>query len=197
LSRAIRLAGCRAGGYVERRRGYFGIGAESISKPMNLGNPIRSAHAFGASFIFLVDAHYTARSALSDTSQAEKQLPLYRSMRSTTWCCRTVALIGVELLDEASQLPSFRHPLNAAYVFGPERSAVAGHGRAVRSGRADSARFCINRPPPARSSRTIACWAGALRAAAGALRWSDRTLAPARLRRADHPPAHRDQRLTA
>ncbi|MGI9417640.1 MAG: RNA methyltransferase, partial [Geminicoccaceae bacterium] len=27
-------------------RGYFGVGAEAISKPMNLGNLIRSAHAF-------------------------------------------------------------------------------------------------------------------------------------------------------
>jgi hypothetical protein len=72
-------------------RGYFGIGAEGISKPMNLGNLIRSAHAFGASFIFLIDAHYTARSALSDTSQAERQLRSTGSMRSTSWCCRTVA----------------------------------------------------------------------------------------------------------
>jgi hypothetical protein len=37
-------------------RGYFGIGAaEGICKPINL--LIRSAHAFGASFVFLVDAH--------------------------------------------------------------------------------------------------------------------------------------------
>ena len=28
-------------------RGFFAIGAEGISKPMNLGNLIRSAHAFG------------------------------------------------------------------------------------------------------------------------------------------------------
>jgi hypothetical protein len=34
-------------------------------------------------------------------------------------------LIGVELIDEAILLPSFRHPLNAAYVFGPERSALS------------------------------------------------------------------------
>ena len=27
-------------------------------------------------------------------------------------------LVGVELLDEAIDLPSFRHPLKAAYVFG-------------------------------------------------------------------------------
>jgi tRNA G18 (ribose-2'-O)-methylase SpoU len=38
-------------------RGYFGIAAAGISKPMNLGNLMRSAHALGASFVFLVDAH--------------------------------------------------------------------------------------------------------------------------------------------
>ena len=35
-------------------RGYFGIGVESISKPMNVGNLIRSAHAFGADFFFAI-----------------------------------------------------------------------------------------------------------------------------------------------
>ena len=35
-------------------RGYFAIGAERISKPMNLGNLLRSAHAFGASFFFTI-----------------------------------------------------------------------------------------------------------------------------------------------
>ena len=107
-------------------RGYFGIGAEGISKPMNLGNLIRSAHAFGASFVFLVDAHYTVASALSDTSQAETQLPLYRfgSVEELVLPGRC-QLIGVELLDEAVELPSFRHPLNAAYVFGPERSSLS------------------------------------------------------------------------
>jgi tRNA G18 (ribose-2'-O)-methylase SpoU len=130
----------------ETMRGYFGIGAEGISKPMNLGNLIRSAHAFGASFVFLVDAHYTAGAALSDTSQAEKQLPLYRfeSVEELALPDRCV-LIGVELLDEAVALPSFRHPLNAAYVFGPERSSlspamVARCAHVVRI----PTRFCIN-----------------------------------------------------
>jgi tRNA G18 (ribose-2'-O)-methylase SpoU len=126
-------------------RGYFAIGAEGISKPMNLGNLIRSAHAFGASFVFLVDAHYTVSSALSD-SQAESQLPLYRFASVEELVlpgrCR---LIGVELLDEAVELPSFRHPQNAAYVFGPERSSLSPEMVA----RCDHVvkiptRFCIN-----------------------------------------------------
>jgi len=127
-------------------RGYFGIGAEAISKPMNLGNLIRSAHAFGASFAFLVDAHYTVRDARSDTSQAEKQLPVYRFDRPADMVLpKACALIGVELLDEAVDLPSFRHPLNAAYIFGPERGSltpemVARCDHVVKI----PTRFCIN-----------------------------------------------------
>jgi tRNA G18 (ribose-2'-O)-methylase SpoU len=126
-------------------RGYFGIGAEGISKPMNLGNLIRSAHAFGASFVFLLDPHDTI-SAPSDTSQAEKQLPLYRfGAVEELVLPKGCALIGVELLDLAIELPSFRHPLNAAYVFGPERSSlspalVARCDHLVRI----PTRFCIN-----------------------------------------------------
>ena len=97
-------------------RGYFGIGAEGISKPINPGHLIRSAHAFGASFVFLIDAHHTVSSAPSDTSQAEKQLPLYRfDAVDQLILPKGCALIGVELLDAATLLPSFRHPLNAAY----------------------------------------------------------------------------------
>ena len=127
-------------------RGYFGIGAEGISKPMNLGNLIRSANAFGASFVFLVDAAYSARSALSDTSNAERQLPVYSVDRPDALTLpRGCRLVGVELLDEAVDLPSFRHPLNAAYVFGPERGRLS----AAMTARCDHlvripTRFCIN-----------------------------------------------------
>ena len=107
-------------------RGYFGIGAEGISKPMNVGNLVRSAHAFGASFLFLVDAHHTIETAHADTSEAERQVPLYRfDSVDALLLPRGCTLIGVELLDEAADLPSFRHPLNAAYVFGPERGALS------------------------------------------------------------------------
>ena len=41
-------------------KGYFAIGIEGASKPMNTGNLIRSAHALAA-FIFTVDAHLKVR----------------------------------------------------------------------------------------------------------------------------------------
>lgn len=34
-------------------------------------------------------------------------------------------LVGIELLDTAIDLPSFRHPLRAAYVLGPELGSLS------------------------------------------------------------------------
>jgi tRNA G18 (ribose-2'-O)-methylase SpoU len=106
-------------------RGYFGIGAEGISKSVNLGNLLRSAHAFGASFVFTIGADERALEMRSDTSRAESHLPLYHwprleEMRLPKGC----SLVGVEILGEAAELPSFPHPLRAAYVLGPERGAL-------------------------------------------------------------------------
>ena len=42
-------------------KGYFGIGIEGPSKSMNVGTLFRTAHAFGASFVFTLRAQYDAR----------------------------------------------------------------------------------------------------------------------------------------
>lgn len=108
-------------------RGYFGIGAEGISKPMNAGSLFRTAHAFGADFIFTVKAVYHRREGgKSDTSDSPGHLPLYHfpdiaSMTLPVGC----RLVGVELTDDAVELPSFRHPQAAAYVLGPERGSLS------------------------------------------------------------------------
>lgn len=108
-------------------RGYFAIGAENISKPMNLGNLIRSAHAFGASFFFTIAPVFAASEVrLADTSDAAKHLPLYNyDSADELTLPRGCALIGVELSDDAVELPSFHHPGAAAYVFGPERGELS------------------------------------------------------------------------
>lgn len=107
-------------------RGYFAIGIESVSKPMNLGNLVRSAHGFGASFAFTIDADRRAFEAKSDTSKAAGHLPVYHwadaSQLQLPVHCR---LVGVELLDEAVDLPSFHHPARAAYVLGPEKGSLS------------------------------------------------------------------------
>jgi len=110
-----------------RTRGYFGIGAEGVSKSANVGALLRTAHAFGAAFCFTVGAGFDARAArAADTSDTQSHVPLWRfesidSMSLPQGC----VLVGVELLPDAAELPSFRHPLNAAYVLGPERSGLS------------------------------------------------------------------------
>ena len=107
-------------------RGYFGIGAESISKSVNLGSLVRSAHAFGASFAFTIGADERALQVRSNTSRAQGHLPIYawpsvEALRLPKGC----SLVGVEILGEAADLPSFPHPLRAAYVLGPERGQLS------------------------------------------------------------------------
>jgi tRNA G18 (ribose-2'-O)-methylase SpoU len=108
-------------------RGYFGIGVEEISKPMNLGALMRTAHAFGASFFFTINAHPKVREVYhSDTSRSLGHVPYYawdrvEDMRLPKGC----ALVGVELTDDAVELPRFQHPASAAYVLGRERGSLS------------------------------------------------------------------------
>jgi tRNA G18 (ribose-2'-O)-methylase SpoU len=108
-------------------RGYFGIGVEGISKAMNAGSLFRTAHAFGAGFVFTVAAAYSRREVeRADTSKAFGHVPLYefedwRALRLPSGC----ALVGVELTETAVALPSFHHPPAAAYVLGPERGSLS------------------------------------------------------------------------
>jgi tRNA G18 (ribose-2'-O)-methylase SpoU len=108
-------------------RGYFGIGAEEMSKPMNLGALMRTAHAFGASFFFTINAHPKVREAYnSDTSRSFDHMPYYPydtldAMRLPKGC----ALVGIELTDDAVDLPRFQHPQAAAYVLGRERGSLS------------------------------------------------------------------------
>jgi len=107
-------------------RGYFAIGAERISKSLNLGNLMRSAHGFGAHFTFTVGATYAALEARADTSKGQWHLPHYNwatldDLALPVGC----TLVGIELTDTAISLPTFHHPLRAAYVLGPELGSLS------------------------------------------------------------------------
>ncbi|MEM9669549.1 MAG: RNA methyltransferase [Pseudomonadota bacterium] len=128
-------------------RGYFAIGAEGISKPMNLGALMRTANAFGAAFVFSVKAEDRTKIAYkSDTSRTFKNLPYYQwdSVEEMHFP-KGIKLVGIELTDDAVELPEFRHPRMAAYVLGPERGNLSG----AMVERCDHVvkiptRFCIN-----------------------------------------------------
>lgn len=107
-------------------RGYFGIGVEGVNKQANVGSLFRSAHAFGASFVFTIGADYTRRdTGRSDTSDAITQVPFYAFPNlSGLQLPKGCRLVGIELVDQAIELPSFHHPAQAAYVLGRERGSL-------------------------------------------------------------------------
>lgn len=108
-------------------RGYFSVGVEGISKSFNLGNLMRTAHSFGASSFFTInDAVVMSDVRGTDTSDSTLHLPFYRYPTVADLVLpKDCVLVGVELLPDAVDLPSFRHPLRAAYVLGPEMGSLS------------------------------------------------------------------------
>src|SRR5258708_22865736 len=99
-------------------RGYFGVGIEGVSKPMNLGNLVRIAHAFDASFFFSVAPRLKLSDANSDTSRSQGALPFYFFDRPQDFLLpQGRRLTGVEITVNSILLPWFRTPTCAAYVF--------------------------------------------------------------------------------
>lgn len=112
---------------VKIMRGYFGVGVEGISKEYNVGNLVRSAHSFGASFFFSVAPDVDIRAMrVSDTADSFDHMPYHQyesvaEMQLPQDC----TLVGVEFIEESIDLPSFRHPTRAAYVLGPEMGSLS------------------------------------------------------------------------
>lgn len=107
-------------------RGYFGIGAERMSKSLNLGNLMRSAHGFGAAFTFTIGGQYRSQEAFPDTSKATRHVPHYNwASLDELVLPEGCKLVGVELIEGAVDLPNFLHPPRAAYVLGPELGSLS------------------------------------------------------------------------
>jgi len=108
-------------------RGYFGLGVEGVSKPMNAGTLMRTAHAFGASFVFAVSPYVDIRGIRkSDTSGTSDQVPYYEwDTVDDIALPRGCQIVGIELVEDSIEMPSFRHPDRAAYILGPERGSLS------------------------------------------------------------------------
>lgn len=92
-----------------------------------MGNLVRSTHAFGGSFFFTIGTELdVAKVRSTDTSGAFDHVPFHEwqspaHMDLPQGC----QLVGVELTEDAVDLPSFRHPTRAAYILGPEMGSLS------------------------------------------------------------------------
>lgn len=112
-------------------RGYFAIGIDGVSKAGNMGNLMRTAHGFGAAFAFSIGQRMKGDPSPlldpgTDTSKTARSVPYYEyetldDLQLPEGC----RLVAVEITDQAIDMPSFRHPLNAVYILGSERMSVS------------------------------------------------------------------------
>lgn len=109
------------GDYARAGRGYFGIGVWHPKTEANVGTLWRSAHLYGAAFVFTVGRRY--RPQASDTVCTPRHTPLFHYddvdslVRHLPDAC---PLVGVELDPRARPLARFAHPERACYLLGAE-----------------------------------------------------------------------------
>ena len=70
--------------------------------------------------------NYSKSKVYSDTSNSTQKLPFFEfdtivKMALPEHC----QLVGIELIDCAVALPTFKHPIQAAYVLGPEKGKLS------------------------------------------------------------------------
>ncbi len=103
------------------KRGYFGIGIYHPKTTENIGTLWRSAHNFGADFIFTIGKRYKRQA--SDTTKAERHIPLYEYntfeefKKNLPKGCRIVC---IEQSDQSRDLKDSVHPETCAYLLGAE-----------------------------------------------------------------------------
>ena len=110
-----------------KKQGYYGIGIYKTKTEANVGTLWRSAHIFGAAFIFTVGKRYKYQA--SDTTKAPCHVPLLHfatidDLRTHLPCgCK---LVGVEIAKDAILLEGYCHPARACYVLGAEDGGLPG-----------------------------------------------------------------------
>jgi len=128
------------------KRGYFGIGVSRIKTKNNVGTLWRSAHLFGASFMFTIGRRYKKQP--SDTLNSRKHLPLFEYLTLDDFIGNrpyNCLVVGVEITDDAQDICGYRHPERAIYLLGPEDGSLTNEEvAACNSIIKIPSRFCLN-----------------------------------------------------
>lgn len=107
------------------KRGYYGIGIYHPKTTENVGTLWRSAHNFGADFIFTIGSRYKKQA--SDTTKASRHVPLYEYDSIEDFknhLPKGCEIVFIEQTQGARNLKDSHHPESAAYVLGAEDYGV-------------------------------------------------------------------------
>jgi|TARA_B110000977_G_C11065371_1_gene487617 tRNA(Leu) C34 or U34 (ribose-2'-O)-methylase TrmL len=102
------------------------IGLVNPKSPTNVGAILRASGCFGVSSIsYSGNRLNRALPFNTDTQNNAGNIPLIHKGSVLDHLPRGTKIICVELVEGAIPLPSYTHPLNAYYVFGPEDGSVS------------------------------------------------------------------------
>lgn len=107
------------------KRGYYAIGIFEPKTETNLGTLWRSAHNFGADFIFTIGNRYHKQ--YSDTTKAERHIPLYHYKDWQDFLGHLPSgcdIVCIEQADGSRNVKNFVHPERAVYVLGAEDHGI-------------------------------------------------------------------------
>jgi tRNA(Leu) C34 or U34 (ribose-2'-O)-methylase TrmL len=109
------------------------IGLVNPKNPSNVGAVLRAAGCFGAADIVYTGTRYAraaayakghGRTSHSDTNNASAHISLNHSDDLIAEREANMKIVCVELVEGATALPSFSHPEQALYIFGPEDGSI-------------------------------------------------------------------------
>ena len=102
-------------------RGYFAVGIYRTKTEANVGTLWRSAHLYGAAFVFTVGRRYKHQA--SDTPKTIQHTPLFHFPDITDLLDHLptgAPLVGVELDPRATLLTDYQHRERTVYLLGAE-----------------------------------------------------------------------------
>ena len=106
-------------------RGFFAVGVYQPKTEANVGSLWRTAHLYGAAFVFTVGRRYRTQS--SDTPKTPRHTPLFHFDNIgdlTVHLPHGAPLVGVEMDESAVPLDNFDHPAAAVYLLGAEDNGL-------------------------------------------------------------------------
>jgi tRNA(Leu) C34 or U34 (ribose-2'-O)-methylase TrmL len=128
-------------------RGHVTIALHSPKTPWNIGGALRACSCYGASLIVVGGrrGEISVRHLATDTLKAWRHIPTLTVPDVFDAIPVGSVPIAVDLLPDARDLRTYRHPERAFYVFGPEDGTL---GKAITDRCRDKVfvptEFCMN-----------------------------------------------------